>query len=279
MQLYLNGKFLNESNASVSINNRSFRYGDGFFETIKVVQGRVQFADLHTDRLFASLQALQFESPSFLTPAYLLSRIEQLVAKNGHQKLARVRLTIFRGNGGLYDPENLHPNLLIQSWPLNPVNNMLNENGLVIGDFMQGFKAADSFANLKSNNYLLYAMASLHAKSQHWNDALVLNQRGTYADATIANLWVVKENRIMTLPLADGGVAGVTRRFLLANLPAAGLAVEESSLAPTDIKGVDEVFLTNAIYGLRWVRQHGKTLYSNAIATRIYQELLQPLWR
>jgi branched-chain amino acid aminotransferase len=279
MQLYLNGKFLNESNASVSINNRSFRYGDGFFETIKMVQGRVQFANLHWDRLFASLQALQFESPSFLTPAYLLNRIEQLVAKNGHQKLARIRVTIFRGNGGLYDPDNLHPNLLIQSWPLNPANNLLNENGLVIGDYKQGFKAADSFANLKSNNYLLYAMAALQAKRQHWNDALVLNHRGTYADATIANLWVVKENRIMTPPLTDGGVAGVARRFLLESLPAAGFSVEERSLAPNDVESADEVFLTNAIYGLRWVRQHAESVFTNATAARIHYELLQPLWR
>jgi branched-chain amino acid aminotransferase len=173
----------------------------------------------------------------------------------------------------------MYPNLLIQSWPLNPANNLLNENGLVTGDFAQGFKAADALANLKSNNYLLYAMAALQAKRHHWNDALLLNHRGTYADTTIANLWAVKENRIMTPPLADGGVAGVTRRFLLENLPAAGFSVVERTLAPTDVESADEVFLTNAIYGLRWVRQHGESVFSNATAARIHHELLRPLWQ
>jgi len=169
-----NGKIINEKNATVSVNNRSFRYGDGCFETIKVVDNKIILADYHIERLFNSLQVLQFECPSFFNAPFILNTILELVKRNQHEKLARVRLTIFRGNGGLYDAENHHPNYLIQSWPLNPENNKLNENGLVLGIFEGGFKAADTFANIKSNNYLLYSQAALHAKQQHWNDALVL---------------------------------------------------------------------------------------------------------
>ena len=274
----LNGKLINEKNATVSINNRSFRYGDGCFETIKVVNGNIGLAAIHMDRLFASLRLLQFECPSFFTPPFLLSSIKELVDKNQHQKLARVRLTIFRGNGGLYDPENHHPNYVIQSWPLNPENNKLNENGLVIGTYPNGFKAADDLANIKSNNFLLYAMAAMYSKQQHWNDALVLNHNATFADATIANLFIIHNNTIITPALSDGPVNGTMRRYLLQHLPALGYSVQEQSITPKDLLQADECFITNAIYGIKWVRQHEETNFTCKHIFTIYNELMKSLW-
>ncbi len=274
----LNGKILNEKNALVSVNNRSFRYGDGCFETIKIVNGKISLAEFHIDRLFATLQLLQFESPSFFTPAFILQSITELVEKNQHPKLARVRLTIFRGNGGLYDPENHHPNYLIQSWVLNPENNNLNENGLVIGTYPNGFKAADTLANIKSNNFLLYAMAAMHSKQQHWNDALVLNHKETFADATIANLFIITNKTITTPPLSDAPVNGTIRRYLLQHLPALGYSVMEQSILPEDLQQADECFLTNAIYGMKWVKQHGDTSFQSKHVFTIHKELIKCLW-
>ena len=273
-----NGKILNEKNARVSVNNRSFRYGDGCFETIKVVNRKISLAEFNIDRLFATLHLLQFESPSFFTPAFILQSITELVEKNQHQKLARVRLTIFRGNGGLYDPENHYPIYLIQSWPLNPENNNLNENGLVIGTYPNGFKAADALANIKSNNFLLYAMAAMHSKKQHWNDALVLNHKGTFADATIANLFIITNKTITTPPLSDGPVNGTMRRYLLQSLPALGYSVQEQSISPEDLHQADECFLTNAIYGLKWIKQHDDTNFQSKHVFTIHNELIKSLW-
>jgi len=274
----LNGKILNEKNAVVSVNNRSFRYGDGCFETIKVTKGKISLAEFHLDRLFASLHQLQFELPSFFTPSFLLHSITELVHKNQHQKLARVRLTIFRGNGGLYDPENHHPNYLIQSWTLNPENNTLNENGLVIGTYPNGFKAADTLANIKSNNFLLYAMAALHSKQQHWNDALLRNHKDTFADATIANLFIITQKTVITPPLSDGPVNGTMRRHLLQQLPALGYSVLEQSISPAQLQQAEECFLSNAIYGLRWVKQHGDANFQSRHVFTIHKELVHSLW-
>jgi branched-chain amino acid aminotransferase len=168
--------------------------------------------------------------------------------------------------------------MLIQSWPLNPENNNLNENGLVIGDFTGGFKAADGFANLKSNNYLMYVMAAMFAKQQHWNDALILNHLGTYADATIANLWMIKDGKIFTPTLADGPVAGTMRQFLLDNLEEAGYSVVEKSITKKELAAADEVFLSNAIYGIKWVKQHENAVYVCNIAASIHASLIAPCW-
>ena len=278
MLVYVNGKMINQVNASISIDNRSFRYGDGFFETIKCINSQLPLWEYHSKRLFATLEALHFEKPSFFTLDYIKEAILTLVKKNQVGKLARVRVTIFRGEGGIYDAINHRPNLLIQTWELNPENNNLNENGLVTGDYTTGFKAADAFANLKSNNYLLYAMAALHSKQQHWNDALVFNHNARYCDATIANLWVVKNGEVRTPALSEGPVAGVMRRFIIENLPALGIKLSEGELTPDNVKEADEVFLTNAIYGLKWVKQHNDTSYSNKLTTRIHAALIAPLW-
>ncbi len=274
----LNGKIINESNATVSVNNRSFRYGDGCFETMKYANDKLLLAYYHFERLFDSLQLLKFDCPSFFTAEYLAQQIQQLVAKNQNQKLSRVRLTIFRGNGGLYDPENMAPNWLIQCWPLNDASNALNNNGLVTGIYRGGFKAADAFAKLKSNNYLLYSQAALYAKQQHWNDALLLNHRQTIADATIANLFIIKGNTIITPPLSDGPVNGVMRRYLLENLPRLGYTVTEQSINANDVSETDEAFLTNSIYGIKWIQTLDETNFSLRHSAIIHQELLAPLF-
>lgn len=277
MFVNLNGKIINEIQATVSVNNRSFRYGDGCFETMKFCNNNLLLSAFHFERLFASLAILQFMCPSYFNATYLLHQVEELVSKNQHNKLARIRLTIFRGNGGLYDPENMFPNWLIQSWPVSEVVNSLNINGVVTGIFRNGIKAADQFANLKSNNYLLYSQAALYAKKQHWNDALVLNHRQTLSDATIANLFLIKGNTIITPPLSDGPVSGVMRRFLLEGLPAINFQVMEQTIHPGDLHWADEAFLTNAM-GLKWIQSIDDHQYRLNKLTGIHKQLLLPLY-
>lgn len=262
----LNGRFYNDAKATISINNRSFRYGDGCFETIKICKGKILHSQLHMDRLFGSMQVLKFQPATYFNAGYIIELINELVKKNSHQKLARVRLTIFRGEGGLYDIINHTPNFLIQSWPLNQENNTINENGLILGLYDEGFKSADGFSNIKSNNYLLYAMAALYAKANHFNDVIVKNNKGSVADTTIANLWLIKNDTIITPPLADGGVAGVMRSYLLKAFTSKGLNVQEASIYIDDFSAADEIFLTNVIYGMKWVKQiDNKTFTGNRI--------------
>lgn len=278
MYCILNGKIIAEEEASISINNRSFRYGDGCFETMKYCNGKLLLASFHFERLFASLDKLHFDYPTFFTPEYLLEQIKKLVEKNGCQHLARLRLMAFAGDGGLYDLKNHQVNWLIQSWPLNETINGLNTNGLVVGYYKNGFKAADRFANIKNNNFLLYSQAAIYTKQQHWNDALVFNHKETIADATIANLFVIKANAIITPPLTDGPIAGVMRRYLLEQLPALGFEVKETSVTEEIINAADEAFLSNAM-GIKWIQSVGeKQLVRNKIEL-IYKQIIAPLFQ
>jgi len=269
-----NGKVIKDCNAVISINNRSFRYGDGCFETMKVISGKLLLADFHFERLFLSLKLLQFDVPSFITPPYLHSQILELIKRNKHEKLARVRLTIYRGEGGLYDPQNLVSNFIIQSWTLNPSNNILNENGLIIDVFEGARKVCDNFSAIKSNNYLGYAMAALWVKQQQLNDAVLLNPYNRIADATIANIFIVKDGTVKTPSLVEGGINGIMRRNLLESLPEIGIKVEETTLSVEELLMADEIFLTNSIYGVRWVKQLKEKIYLNNITSLISKKLV-----
>lgn len=273
--LFLDGQIHRSNKLLVSPNNRSFRYGDGFFETMKWMNGRVLLADYHFERLFASLNRLQFQVPNYFTKAYLENQINELVKKNGHTKLARVRITIYRGEGGLYEVENHFPHHLIQTYDLNPSNNQLNENGLVVDLYRDAIKVCDSFSHIKSNNYLNYAMAAIWAKKQHLNDAFLFNPYNRLADATIANVFLIKDGLIKTPAITEGPVQGVMRRYLLQALRAADMPVEETTIELSDIEQASEIFLTNAIYGIRWVKQFGKHSYTQQLAPLLHKKMVQ----
>lgn len=275
---HLNGKIVSEENAMVSVNNRGFRYGDGCFETMKYHNGALPLSQFHFERLFTSLETLQFTSPEFFTPAYLLQQVHDLVKKNNHTALARIRLTVFRGNGGLYDAGDRAANWLIQSWHLHPESNIINTIGSVVGIYHEGIKAADKFANIKSNNYLLYSQAALYAKQQGWDDALVLNHYGTVADSTIANLFIISDDTVITPPLTDGPVNGVMRRYLLQQLPLHGYRVIERSIEQKDMGSADEAFLTNGIYGLKWIRSIAQKKIDLKHAAMIHKKIIAPLY-
>ncbi len=275
--LFYNGKFSKTGKPLISPDNRSFRYGDGFFETMKMVSGKIQLADYHFERLFSSLELLQFQKPDYFTADYLKEQAGKLAKKNYHHKLARIRLTVFRGDGSLYDVSNHFPHHLIQTWELLPANNSLNENGLMIGIFRDAQKVCDRFSAIKSNNYLSYVMAALWAKQQKLNDAVLLNPYNRVADATIANIFIVKDGVIKTPALTEGAVNGVMRRHLLQLLKQENMPVEETQLTVEELEQASEIFLTNSIYGIKWVKQLGENKYTNQLSSLLHKKMVRTL--
>ena len=270
-----NGKLFTDNTAVISIVSRGLRYGDGLFETIKCINGRLLLVDEHFARLWKGMGVLQFEIPRHFTPDKLEEAIITLSKKNGHDTAARVRLTVTRGDGGLYDAVNHFPNYSIETWPLTDAKTTgLNSNGLVLGIYTEIKKSCDILSNLKHNNYLPYVMAALHAKKQKWNDAIVLNSEGRVTDTTIANIFFIKDEKIFTPALEEGCVAGVMRKAVVKQLMVDGWQMTERAVTIEDIMNADEVFLTNSIYDIRWVQRIGDKEYSNLITQKIYTTIL-----
>jgi branched-chain amino acid aminotransferase len=269
-----NGKVLQANENIIGPQNRGLRYGDGIFETMKLKNGKLILSDEHFVRLWKGMQMLQFDIPKLLSPEKLEEEIFQLAAKN-KLTAARIRVTIIRSDGGIYDAKNNTPNYIIEAIQLPEDNGPLNSNGLQVCVFNDAKKSLDTFSNLKTNNYLPYFMGAMFAKKQHCNDALILNSEGNICDSTIANVFYIKDKTIFTPTLAQGCVAGVMRKFLIDKIRALGFTVHESIVTKEAILNADEVFLSNSIYNIRWVAGLETKNYTNTIAWKIVEELIR----
>jgi branched-chain amino acid aminotransferase len=265
-----NGKMFKEGSEIISADSRGLRFGDGIFETIKSENGRLEFLDEHFARLWKGLQVLQFNIPKHFTPDLLQQQIESLLQKNEHQHLARIRITVFRGDGGLYDAADHKPNYIIQSWPLPFENGSLNNNGLVLGIYADVKKSCDMLSNLKHNNFLPYVMGALHAKNEKWNDAIILNAYGRICETTFTNIFLIKGDVIYTPALAEGCIAGIMREHMIRKLKAGNYQLVEGMIEIDQLLDADEVFLTNSIYNMRWVQSIGDKNYRNVLAQKIF---------
>jgi branched-chain amino acid aminotransferase len=284
--LFYNEEIIPADTPIISAGNRGLRFGDGLFETIKVVnarphdlagQGHMPLFDFHLQRMNHGLAVLQMQLPVHYTADYLTQIILDLCSRNNIPGAARVRMTIIRGNGNLFTTDDPFASIIIQAEPLAADYLALNETGFKI-DVCPGIqKSGDQLANLKSNNYLPYVIAAQYARQQQLNDCLVLNTHNRICDGTIANIFYIHQNNIYTPPLSEGGVAGVMRSYLLATLPKAGYTVHEKPCTHEDLEAADEVFLTNALYGIRWVGKFRNKEYTNKMVTELYNKFVNSL--
>lgn len=268
-----NGKIFKEGALVIGADNRGIRYGDGLFETIKIINGKLILEDEHFARLWKGMATLQFEIPKHFTPEKLKEEILILVKKNGYSS-ARIRLNIFRGDGGLYDAKNHVPNYIIQSWLLPESNGAWNSNGLVAGIYEELRKSCDMLSNVKHNNYLPYVLAALKAKKEKWNDAIIFNTNGRICDSTIANIFLIKDEIISTPHLKEGCVAGVMRKKIIQEISGTDWQLFEKEISFEDLIRADEVFFTNSMYNIRWVQRINDKEYVNTVTQKIYSMIL-----
>jgi branched-chain amino acid aminotransferase len=266
-----NGKIYNEGAAIIGADNRGLRYGDGLFETIKLKHGQLIFGDEHFDRLWKGMDVLQFKIPKHFTPDFLKQQIFLLTKKN--ENTVRIRINIFRGDRGLNDTKDNLPNYIIQALPLSDDTGKWNDNGLILGIYKGVKKSCDILSNLKHNNYLPSVMAALHAKEEKWNDSIILNAHHRICETTIANIFFIKGDVIYTPSLGEGCVAGIMRNYLINTIYSSGFKIIEQEISVNKLMTADEVFLTNSIYNIRWVRQIADKKYTNNLTRKIYSSI------
>jgi branched-chain amino acid aminotransferase len=274
MFLNFNGEVRVEGIALLRADNRGFRYGDGLFETMLVRQGRVRLGGYHFERLVAGMRLLHLEFPRPFSLEMLEGQIGELCARNGHGGLARARLTVFRGSSGLYNEPDRQADYIIHT---SEVVGLGWGEGLVLDVFPDGRKACDVYSGIKSNNYLLSTQAGLFARERGLDDCVVLNSYGRVAETTIANIWWIREGRLFTPPLSEGCVAGVMRRRLLEALPASGYSLGEEPIGPDGLEKAEEIFITNAIRGIQWVRDFRGFRFGCRLAAAIREEIIHKI--
>lgn len=264
-------KYVHINNVLVAANmpqllsdNKAYRYGDGLFETMKITKGEIVLLKYHISRLSGGIAQLKYSMPAYFNEAWLMQTVKELCIANNHKADARVRLSVYRGNGDIFS--HTTAGIVLESYEL--VTPQLQQP-LLIGLYNEGYKTYDSFSHLKTASSLLYSMAALHATEQQWQDCIILNQHQRIAETCIANIFWIKEKEIFTPPLSEACVAGVMRQYILDHTP-----VTQKVCTINDLLTADEIFITNAIRGIRPVTHFQEKNYVSSLGTQLAATLL-----
>jgi branched-chain amino acid aminotransferase len=246
--IFLNGRILPRGEASLDPRDRGFLLGDGLFETLSCHAGQAVWMDEHLARLEAGAGVLGIPLPIPIDEIRLGAR--RVLEANGLNKAdAALRITLSRGPGprGLLPPENPEPTLMItaaalQRRPLAPASAIIattrrNEHS--------------PLANLKTLNYLDSVLARHEAAERGADEALLLNTAGRLASASAANLFLVRDGRLLTPPAAEGILPGITRALVLEIAGDLGIEAAETPLGREDLCSAQEAFVTNSLIELR----------------------------
>jgi branched-chain amino acid aminotransferase len=244
MKVWIDGKVVEGRDARIPVTDHGLLYGDGVFEGIRVYGRRVFRLDLHLARLATSARMLGLEIPGGIEA---MREIVLATARAFGSDESYVRLIVTRGEGALgVDPSSCPtPRVLclVDAVRLFPAEKL--EQGLDLVTATVRRPPADVLdPGVKSLNYLNNVLAKLDALRAGADDALILNLAGAVAEASVANVFAVKDGALSTPPPSDGALAGITRRSVLEIAAQLGIPARERTLGRVDLFGADEVFLT-----------------------------------
>jgi branched-chain amino acid aminotransferase len=236
--------------------NRSFKYGDGLFETLRVINSKVVFLNEHFERLSQGFDILSFDKPVDFSAEWFELEILNFIKKYNTANLSswRVRITFWRNSPGFFCPENNSISWTIETYPLTQSCFALNEKGLEIGIYKDVKISQDILSGIKSCSALPYVMAAMHKKKMGWDDALILNSIGGIAEASSSNIFILKKEQLVTPSVAEGPVQGVCRRKIIESAEELGLELTKGHITPEDLYEAEEIWLSNAVSGIRWVK-------------------------
>ena len=233
--------------AKISVFDRGFLYGDSIYEVIRSY-GEVPFAmKEHLYRMRRSADMLQMELP--IPTIKLESEIRTLLAKSGNQD-SYIRIIATRGEGEIsLDPAfatGAHYVIILK--PYEPAPRHLFSDGASVALVPSGRLTDSSLPpGAKTGNYLINLMALARAKHKGSYEAILIDGNGKVAEGTTCNIFIVKNNKVLTPSLDTGILAGITRSIVIDLCKRWGIAFEEKDLYPQDLKEADEAFLTSTI--------------------------------
>jgi len=272
-----NGQIVPANQPVLTADNRAFRYGDGLFESMRIMNGELRFADLHAARLQLGMKALHIESAVRFNEEFLSAKVKELLARNKYGENARVRITVFRDSDGLYSPSGNDPGYVIEMTPGDGGHYIANARGLIVDLYEEVTKPVNSLSNHKTCNSLVYVMAGVYRKRRSLDEVFILNTNGFLCEAMSANLFVYFDKKLYTPALSEGCIAGVMREVVMKYAKDIGLPVIEAQINPAILNEAEEVFLTNATRGIQWVMGFNSKRYFNGVSKEIMDHLNQVL--
>jgi branched-chain amino acid aminotransferase len=241
---YVDGQWSPAEEARIAVLDHGLLYGDGVFEGIRVYGGRPFLLDEHLDRLAASARSIVLDLPAERSElaALCLEATRRAGLDEGY-----LRLVVTRGTGALGVSPHTCPraSLIVIAAPLSLYPPERYRDGVRLVTSSLRRSSHDALPpQIKSLNYLTSVLASIEARRQGADEAVLLNGQGLIAECTADNLFLVSGGRVLTPAVASGALAGITRALVVRLLTAQGIECAEAALTPADAWTADELFLT-----------------------------------
>lgn len=254
--------------------NRAFLYGDGVFETVKIINNKILFLEDHYFRLMASMRVVRMEIPMNFTMEYFEEQILKVVQENGFSTSARARITVFRNNGGLYLPQTNEVSFLISNTSLEKASYALNTSHYEVDLYKDFYVARQLLSSIKTTNKMINIAGSIFANENGFENCILLNDTKNVVEALQGNLFMLLGKRLVTPPISEGRLNGVMRKQILSLAKKIeGIEVVEEIISPFDLQKADELFLTNVITGIQPITKYRKKEFTNNLAHLLVQKL------
>jgi branched-subunit amino acid aminotransferase/4-amino-4-deoxychorismate lyase len=279
IMLYVNnnGEIIENIDYTIKTGNRGYLYGDGVFESIRVLNGKPINLANHISRMLEGAKKIKMRPPSFFNVSFFEERIIELCKKSVITEGGKCRISLDRSSGGNYQPDSNEVEFYIEVYPTEVNKYELNQKGVELDIYLEYKKDKSPLSNFKTKNGLIYIMAAISAKEKGLDDYLITNYSGGILESTSSNLFVVSNGVLYTPGLEEGCLAGTMRMQVINLALASGMKVYECNILPQNLLVADEIFLTNAIKGITWVSGYRTKRYFNNVSRKMV-EILNQYW-
>lgn len=271
-----NGTIVSTDDKVISHLNRGYTYGDAVFETIKVINSKVLFLEQHYFRLMSSMRILRMSIPMATTMEFVENEILKVIkANNLENKVARVRITVDRGDGGKYSPKFMkNTSFIVCSEELKSPLYNLNTSNYVVDLYKDHYVAPGLLSTVKTTNRVINVIGSIYAQENDLDNCLLLNTDKKVIEALNGNIFLVKGNTIKTPPILDGCIKGIIRSEIISIIDKLeDFTILEDSISAFELQKADELFITNTISGIISVSKYRKKEFNNNVASSILEKL------
>ena len=265
-----NGEILPSDN-NLSSSNRAFLYGDGVFETLKIVNNKILYLEDHYFRLMASMRIVRMKIPNNFTLEFLENQILNLAKVQNCENSARVRFTVFRNDGGFYLPANNSVSFQIQVFPLENSLYSFSDANYEVDLYKDFFISKQLLSTIKTTNKMINITGSIFAEENDLQNCILLNNDKNVVEALNGNLFMLMGTKLITPPISEGCLNGIMRKQVLQIAKKIeAIEVIEDVISPFDLQKADELFITNVISGIQPITKYRKKEYK----TNLSQEIL-----
>jgi branched-chain amino acid aminotransferase len=262
--VYNNSEYIQLQDLSIELDNRAFNYGDGFFETVKIINSNAFNFSVHYLRIIESCSILSLDFN--YTEKELSKVIETLLIKNNIIN-GTVKLHFSRDSKGKYMPFSSEVNLLIIT---NKGEGFNVEKPVELCFYTNEIKTKSKLSTIKSCNALVSVLSSIYARGNNFDNAILFNTDDNVIECFNSNIFIVKEDIIYTPPVSDGCVSGTMRGWVLNNE-----IVIKKSLSEKEILNADEIFITNAVSGIIPIKKVEETeFFSFELSAQLQKVLI-----